>query len=74
MYLYLGDDAGFIKIWDMIPTLKKIGVGKVKSFISQKTGQYNPYRMERVDCSDMANAMRQERKKKGINLPPPQEP
>jgi len=58
MYLYLGDELGFVKIWDMLPTLQKTGIKKVKSFIDSKTGKYNPYRMERCDCSELANSLR----------------
>ena len=57
LYLYVGDEAGFLKLWDLDPVIERAGIKPVKAFKDTKT-QYNPYRMEKVDCRELANQLR----------------
>ena len=49
-YLVLGDEFGFIKLWDFTELYKQIGVDKVKRFVDLRLA-FNPYRQETVDCN-----------------------
>lgn len=66
IYLYLGDDAGYLKLWDLDPVIARAGMKPVVAFRTTKT-QYNPYRQEKCDVSDYANSLR--RTHKDISLP-----
>lgn len=50
IYLYLGDEGGFLKIWDLTSVFKNSGIEKIKAVTEQKTA-YNPFRMEKIDCT-----------------------
>jgi len=60
--LYIGDEAGFIKLWDLDLAIERTGIKPVKAFRDMKV-QYNPYRMEKVDCSELASSIRKNKRK-----------
>ena len=54
-YLYVGDEHGYLKIWDLTAFLEQKsseanGIQKCKKAIDNKTA-FNPRRQETVDCS-----------------------
>ena len=53
-YIYIGDELGYLKIWDMQTFIDEFGLKQCKSFIELK-GNYNPTRKESVDCSAYTN-------------------
>lgn len=55
LYLYVGDDAGYLKIWDLNYVIKQVGVEKVKSHVK---ANFNPRRQELVNCTAYANQYR----------------
>ena len=57
LYLYIGDEFGFLKMWDLDPVLERAGIKHVKSYRSTKTS-FNPFRQEKVDCTDYAHQLR----------------
>ena len=66
-YAYIGDDQGFLKIWDLhyvIKQLQVVGIEKCKSMVKSN---FNPRRQELVDCSAFSNQLRKQRQK---DLPP----
>ena len=66
IYMYLGDEHGFLKIWDLTSFVSKVGVAKVKC-IPETKGAYNPRRQEVVDCSAFTSQYR----KSYLLKPPP---
>ena len=57
LYLYIGDEYGFIKIWNLTSIIREIGVGPCKG-MRDGVRSFNPYRQEKIDCSEMANQIR----------------
>ena len=57
LYIYLGDQLGFIKIWDFTDLLESLGVGKCARYIDTKP-YFNPNRIETIDHYDYANEIR----------------
>ena len=53
IYLYLGDEDGNIKIWDLLPVIERSHIKKVPSIQNVRTA-FNPYRQEKVNCTDLA--------------------
>jgi hypothetical protein len=53
VYIYTGDDLGYIKIWDFTYLLESIGFGKVLSYVELKP-TFIPVRKEAVDVSQYA--------------------
>jgi hypothetical protein len=49
-YIYLGDELGYLKIWDLSTFLKEFKINVCKSYIEMK-GSFNPTRKENIDCS-----------------------
>lgn len=64
-YLYVGDEFGFLKIWDLTSFLETVEIQKCKSVTEQKSA-FNARRQETVDCS--AFTMHQ---RKSFQLKPP---
>ena len=54
IYLYIGDEFGFIKIWNLTSIIKDIGIVPCKG-MRDGAKAFNPYRQEKIDCSEMAN-------------------
>ena len=73
IYMYLGDEHGFLKIWDLTSFVDKVGVAKVKC-IPETKGAYNPRRQEVVDCSAFTSQYRKSYQLKPPVLPPPIDP
>lgn len=73
IYMYLGDEHGFLKIWDLTSFVSKIGVAKVKC-IPETKGAYNPRRQEVVDCSAFTSQYRKSFLLKPPPLPPAIDP
>ena len=61
----MGDEAGYLKIWDLTPVMERVGISKVKPMSEMRTA-FNPFRQERVNCSDSAKIVRQLKK---VDLP-----
>ena len=59
IYLYLADELGFLKVWDLTHLVKKIGLKTNKSYPEIKVS-FNPKRKENVDCSSIATSLRKE--------------
>jgi hypothetical protein len=57
LYLYIADEYGFIKIWNLTTIIKDIGIGRCKG-MRDGIRSFNPYRQEKIDCSEMANQIR----------------
>jgi hypothetical protein len=57
LYIYLGDQLGFIKIWDFTDLLESLGVGKCARYIDTKP-YFNPNRIETIDHYEYANEIR----------------
>ena len=55
--LYLGDDAGMIKLWDFTYVLQKSNLEPSQPFWQVRADQYFPSRKERVDASGYASRL-----------------
>mmetsp|Transcript_1193 Transcript_1193/g.1211 ORF Transcript_1193/g.1211 Transcript_1193/m.1211 type:complete len:100 (+) Transcript_1193:2198-2497(+) len=58
-FLYIGDDLGFLKVWDLTYIVKRLGFNKAKNHPKSKVS-FNPKRKENIDISSFANQMRKE--------------
>lgn len=56
-FLYVGDEFGFLKIWDLTSFLETSGIQKCKKLTDMKTA-FNPRRQETVDCSAFTTQQR----------------
>jgi len=72
-YLYVGDEYGFLKIWDLNILLKQTGIKKVPRFIDTKTA-FNPRRKEITDTTSIADQIRMAIIKDETVLPPLMDP
>jgi hypothetical protein len=60
MYIYIGDELGYLKIWCIDHIIREFGIEKVDKYIDIIERDYNPYRKEQVDCSDYVDTLREE--------------
>ena len=58
-YLYVADDIGFLKVYDLTYIIKKTGLKPSESYPKTKIS-FNVKRKENVDCTSFANALRRE--------------
>lgn len=56
VYLYLGDDSGYIKVWDLSLLLDQCGIQKEVPFIETDL-QFYPNRSEKIDVSPYAKSV-----------------
>ena len=68
VFIYVGDELGFIKLWDLTEILASSGVAKTKRVIELKTA-FNPNRQETVDCSTAAEHIRKSLRQKPPAFP-----
>ena len=59
IYLFLGDERGFLKIWNLTDIIKDTGVKPCKNMTEVTTHAFNPHRLERIDLTGMAKTMRE---------------
>ncbi|CDW71705.1 UNKNOWN [Stylonychia lemnae] len=64
-YMYVADEAGFIKVWDLTNIIKKIGFSPADNY-PQKKVSFNPKRKETIDCTIFASSMRNDAKKQKL--------
>jgi hypothetical protein len=57
LYLYIGDEYGFIKVWNLTTIIREIGIPPCKG-MRDGLRSFNPFRQEKIDCSEMANQIR----------------
>lgn len=55
--MYLGDEQGYLKIWDLTYLVKSLGVKKAGNYPASKMS-FNPKRKEQVDQSMIAESFR----------------
>lgn len=60
MYIYIGDEIGYLKIWCIDHIIEEFGIEKVDRYVDIIKREYNPYRKEQVDCSDYVDTLREE--------------
>lgn len=60
MYIYVGDEFGYLKIWCIDHIIEEFGIPKVGRYVDVVGRAYNPYRKEQVDCSDYVDTLREE--------------
>jgi hypothetical protein len=53
---YLGDEMGFIKVWDITNLISALGIKKCESDVSKKVS-FNPKRKFDIDASNLVNSM-----------------
>ena len=58
IYLYLGDDFGILKIWDLTYLLAQAEIQPCPHFAEVRGDQYFPGRSERVDVGGYASRLR----------------
>jgi len=59
LYLYLGDELGYIKIWDIMSIIDcHPELEKARRLVDTRSF-FNPYRQEQVDCSKYVNQLRE---------------
>lgn len=66
-YLVVGDELGYIKLWDFTPFLAKLGLEPTKKHVESRPS-FNPYRQELVDSSAFATQLRRSLKAKNVQL------
>jgi len=69
VYIVLGDELGYLKLWDLTAYLETSGVDKVPRHIDVKTA-FNPRRQEKVDCSGVTAGHRTSARLRPPQLPP----
>ena len=57
VYVYLGDDQGYVKLWDLSYYLKLNGYTPVESYVEQKKDTFFPNRKEFVNVNAYAKRM-----------------
>jgi hypothetical protein len=73
VYLYLGDDLGFVKLWDLTLLIEDKEIEKVDKITKLKTYFY-PKRQENKDVSNYCVQLRASLKKNSSLLPPLEDP
>lgn len=68
-YIVVGDELGFLKLWDLSAFLAGSGVEKARRHIDVKTA-FNPRRQEKVDCSGVTAGHRTSARLRPPTLPP----
>jgi hypothetical protein len=58
VYMYLGDDQGYIKLWELSYFLKKAGLQPVPGYIEQRGDQFFPNRKEFVNVATYSGRLR----------------
>ena len=58
VYLYLGDDFGILKLWDLTYLLEQSELLPCKPFWETRGDQYFPGRKEKVNVTGYASRMR----------------
>lgn len=58
-FIYLADEFGFIKIWDLTSFIEEYKIQEVPSYKSLKLN-FNPKRKETVDVSAVVDSFRKE--------------
>lgn len=58
VFLFIGDELGFLKLWDLTSVISLLGVQKCVSHKESK-GSFNPTRSEVIDCSVITNQLRE---------------
>ena len=58
VYIYLGDDFGIIKLWDLTYVLKQANIEACKPLWEIRGDQYFPNRSEKVNASGYASRLR----------------
>jgi hypothetical protein len=66
-YVYVGDEFGYLKIWDLQALIESTGIKKCKKHTDSKA--FNPRRQEVVDCSSYTNQQRTTSKLRDLKLP-----
>jgi WD40 repeat protein len=72
-YMYVGDELGYLKVWDLASFLRNSDIQKVKSHVEHKTS-FNPRRQEIVNCAAYTLQNRKFYKLKPHKLPQPVDP
>jgi WD40 repeat protein len=70
VFVFIGDEQGYLKVWDFTSVIEKSGIRKIKPLRETKSA-FNPFRLEKVNCSDLAAQVRKIKRKP---LPPLLEP
>lgn len=57
--MYIADELGFVKIWNLEQLLREIDIGEVESYTKTKAS-FNPKRNETLDASKSVLSYRKE--------------
>jgi hypothetical protein len=57
--VYIADEVGYLKIWDLVPIIEKCGFPKASNYPLTKIS-FNPKRKENIDVTGIAKSFRNE--------------